>query len=157
MTARPVPISRHLSLIYRYSQRYFSARLREFPLEAGQFPLLLQLFRHPDVTQEQLSQRLALDKATTARAAAQLLAQGLIERRADPEDRRAYRLSPTARALALEEQLFSIAGDLQEVLFRGMTPTERQAASDLVVRMAGNLSACLGEWHPGNCCGGRRL
>lgn len=149
MTDRPIPITRHLSLIYRYSQRYFSARLRGFPLETGQFPLLLQLFRHPEVTQEQLSQRLALDKATTARAAAQLLKSGLIQRREDPDDRRAYRLSPTGRALELEEDLFSIAGDLQEILFEGMTPAERGQAAALVVRMAQNLSAYLERKRPG--------
>ena len=59
MTRRPIPITRHISLIYRYAQRFLSGRLRDFPLEAGQLPLMLQLYRYPGVTQEQLAQRLA--------------------------------------------------------------------------------------------------
>ena len=47
MTRRPIPITRHISLIYRYAQRFLSGRLRDFPLEAGQLPLMLQLYRHP--------------------------------------------------------------------------------------------------------------
>ena len=57
MTRRPIPITRHISLIYRYAQRFLSGRLRDFPLEAGQLPLMLQLYRYPGVTQEQLAQR----------------------------------------------------------------------------------------------------
>ena len=108
MTRRPIPITRHISLIYRYAQRFLSGRLRDFPLEAGQLPLMLQLYRYPGVTQEQLAQRLAIDKGTAARGVAQLEKNGLVERREDPADRRAYRLAPTSRALSLEEPLFAI-------------------------------------------------
>lgn len=77
MTRRPIPITRHISLIYRYAQRFLSGRLRDFPLEAGQLPLMLQLYRYPGVTQEQLAQRLAIDKGTAARGWRSLRRMGL--------------------------------------------------------------------------------
>ena len=153
MTRRPIPITRHISLIYRYAQRFLSGRLRDFPLEAGQLPLMLQLYRYPGVTQEQLAQRLAIDKGTAARGVAQLEKNGLVERREDPADRRAYRLAPTSRALSLEEPLFAITDLLQEALFEGMNDDERRQSAALVLRMAQNLAAYFDE-HP--TCAARR-
>ncbi len=147
MIERPIPITRYLSLLYRSVQRFFAARLRELPLDAGQLPLLLQLYRTPGMTQEQLAQTIVIDKGTTARSVALLLQHGLIERWEDPVDRRAYRLYPTGRARELEDSLFAITGSLQKVLFVGMDEREQAQATALVRRMGENITAYFEE-HP---------
>ena len=58
---------------------------------------LVEIALNPGHTQEEISERLLMDKTTTARAVKQLEQLGYITRNRDDADRRRYRLNPTSR------------------------------------------------------------
>lgn len=136
---RAVPANKFISMIYRYTRRYFVRELQTFQLDAGQLPFLLHLYRCPGVTQEQLSCALGMDKGTTARSVAQLEECGLAYRMPDEHDRRVNHVFPTAAALAREEALFTIVDRLHELLFEGFSSEERAQALSLIIRMKDNI------------------
>ncbi|HWP52146.1 MAG TPA: MarR family transcriptional regulator, partial [Clostridia bacterium] len=134
-----VPANKFISMIYRYTRRYFARELQSTQLDAGQLPFLLHLYRSPGVTQEQLSCALGMDKGTTARSVAQLEEFGLIYRTPDKNDRRINHVFPSQAALAREEELFAIIHRLHELLFEGFSDEERAQALSLIIRMKDNI------------------
>ncbi len=136
---RAIPANKFISMIYRYTRRYFVRELQASQLDAGQLPFLLHLYRAPGITQEQLSCALGMDKGTTARSVAQLEECGLAYRAPDEHDRRVNHVFPTPTALAREEALFAIVDRLHELLFEGFSPEERAQALSLIIRMKDNI------------------
>lgn len=136
---RIVPANKFISMIYRYTRRYFSRELQASRLDAGQLPFLLHLYRCPGVTQEQLSCALGMDKGTTARSVAQLEGCGLAYRTPDENDRRINHVFPSEAALAREDELFAIIDRLHELLFEGFSAEERTQALSLIIRMKNNI------------------
>ena len=134
-----VPANKFISMIYRYTRRYFARELQASKLDAGQLPFLLHLYRCPGATQEQLSCALGMDKGTTARSVAQLEECGLAYRTPDENDRRINHVFPSPAALAREDELFAIIGRLHELLFQGFSPEERSQALSLIIRMKDNI------------------
>lgn len=134
-----IPANRYISMIYRYTRRYFARELIDSQLDAGQLPFLLQLYRSPGITQEQLSCALGMDKGTTARSVAQLEECGLAYRTPDENDRRINHVFPTQAALGSEDELFDIIDRLHELLFEGFTAEERAQALTLIIRMKDNI------------------
>ena len=140
MNPPPVPANKYISMIYRYTRRYFSKELRAFNLDSGQLPFLLQLYRYPGITQEGLSAELGMDKGTTARSIAQLEECGLAYRVPNENDRRANHVFPSQAALSVEAELFDIIRRLHTILFKDFTAQESAQALDLLIRMKDNIS-----------------
>ena len=139
--------NRYISILYRYSQRYFSQRLREneIPLELGQMPCMLRVLREPGQTQEAISGQLGMDKGTVARSLCILEKQGFISRVEDPDDRRLNHIYPTPAGETLFPLLLENITQYQEMLFRGFSDADRSAAMALLSRMQANVAREMGE------------
>lgn len=135
---RSPTILRYVSILYRYSQIHMARTLRSRGTGAGPYPFLLAVNRLPGISQDGLSEELAIDKGATARAVRSLEEAGYLERRPDGRDRRTHRLYATSEGLALVEVLNAALRDWMDVLFRGLSGTERDQAFDLIIRMSGN-------------------
>jgi hypothetical protein len=59
---------------FRYGQRYFTQMLKErqIPMEVGQLPFMMQVYRHPGISQDGISANAVMDKGTTAKCIKQL-------------------------------------------------------------------------------------
>lgn len=134
-----VPANKFISMIYRYTRRYFVRALQDSNLDAGQLPFLLHLYRCPGATQEQLSCALGMDKGTTARSVTQLEECALAYRTPDEHDRRINHVFPSSAALEQEDALFDIIDSLHELLFEGFSPEERAQVLSLIIRMKDNI------------------
>lgn len=92
-------------LLRRAHQRHaalFEKGLGDLDLTPTQFAALVKIADRGEVSQNLLGRMTAMDPATIQGVIQRLMARGLIERRADPTDRRAtlLRLTPTGAALA---------------------------------------------------------
>ena len=87
--------------IMRLMRRRFDARLRRLDLSYAQAKVLLSLARTPGMRQAPLAEKLEIQPITLGRLIDRMERAGWIERRADPNDRRAKRLylTPAARPL----------------------------------------------------------
>lgn len=87
-----------LTDVSRLMRRRFEECLEGSPLTQSQARALVYLSRCQGVRQVELAQMLEVQPITLARVVDQLQAIDLVERRADPKDRRAYQLFLTEEA-----------------------------------------------------------
>lgn len=134
-------INRTIPILYRHNQRFFAQRLQEYslPIEVGQLPSLMQVYRHPGITQEGISSNAGIDKGTAARTLKQLEDAGLVTRQTDEKDRRVNHIYATEKGLEIKEQVFQIIRELHEILYQGFSDSEIDQAIFLLERMKNNM------------------
>jgi len=132
-------LGRWIWIIHRHIRIYIDHHLEDHDMGSGQVSFFMELSREDGISQEQLSERLEVDKATTARAIRKLLDLGYVERRRDERDRRAYCLFLTKRGQELIPVLREKLHALTRQLSIGFSDQEREQAQGYLERMAGNI------------------
>src|SRR5690606_100723 len=87
-----------LADVSRLLRRAIASRLQGSELTFAQARVLVHVSRDPGLRQVELAARLEVQPITLARVLDQLEARGLVERRLDPDDRRAWRVFLTSAA-----------------------------------------------------------
>ena len=90
-----------LSDVSRLMRREFDARARDIGVTRPQWQVLTVLRRNEGVNQGGLADLLEVEPITVCRMVDRLQEADLVERRADPADRRSWRLFLTSKAQAL--------------------------------------------------------
>lgn len=129
-----------ISDVARLLRREFDARARVIGLTRPQWRVLTILSRREGINQGCLADMLEVEPITVGRMIDRLEDSGLIERRANPADRRAWRLFLTDRSRGLIDELRPIAETLIDEIMAGFTEQERGALLDLLDRIRANLS-----------------
>ena len=124
----------------RLFRRSFNARTRDSGITALQWRLITYLKRHEGVRQGPLAELIEVEPITLSRMVDRLVEAALVERRADPADRRAWQLYLTPRAGALLSGMRPIADALTAEAMEGLSATEVDQLTDLVERVRANLS-----------------
>ncbi len=135
-----VRLARYISLLYRFGQIFFNDRLKQYQLGSGQYIFFMEAIRNDGITQEQLSNNIKIDKATTARAVAKLIEAGYFTKETSAEDRRAYNLHATEEGTAIRKSIEEILDEWNEKLFEGFTKEEQRFYYALTQRMYNNLA-----------------
>jgi DNA-binding MarR family transcriptional regulator len=86
----------------------------------------------------------AMDKVKVSRAAASLVARGLLRQTPDPEDGRGRLLRLTRRGLTVYQGMVPIAGELEERLAQAMTRTEWGVLLKALEKLSTHAKACEG-------------
>ena len=86
------PIGKYISQIYRKGRAFISKGLTQYDMGYGQMLFLLQLYNQDGISQEELTEKLNIDKGTTARSIKKLEKEGFIIRVKDEHDKRAYKI-----------------------------------------------------------------
>jgi MarR family transcriptional regulator for hemolysin len=122
-----------LNDVARLLRTFADQRARQCGMTRAQWAVLVRLEHAEGLKQSELAELLDLQPITLTRLVDRLCANGLIERRADPNDRRAKRLYLTAQARPLMDRLAEIGGEMMQTVLQGFDlPT--------VERMIGELS-----------------
>ncbi len=98
------------------------------------------LRRNEGINQGGLAELLDVEPITLCRMVDRLQEGGLVERRPDPADRRAWRLHLTDKAHALTEQLVPLGASLFELAFDGVSEGERAQLLGTLDRIRQNLT-----------------
>ena len=106
----------------------------------AQWKVLFRLTRQPGLRQIELADMLDIEPITLSRIVDRLEEAGLVERLADPADRRAWRLHVTAKAQPLIEKLRAIADEMISEAFAGIDPKEIEIARNVLARARENAS-----------------
>lgn len=96
-------------------------RVRQFGLTRAQWAVLARLELREGLKQSELAGCLDLKPITLTRLIDRLCTNGLIERRPDPNDRRAKRLFLTPRARPLMDRLDALGDELMNMALAGMS------------------------------------
>ena len=112
----PIPISREIAIsiidVARMLKTYADQRGRQFGISRAQWTVLMRLDRFEGLKQSELAEVLDLQPISLTRLLDRLAENGLIERRPDPNDRRANRLYLTPAARPLLKQLAELGEDM---------------------------------------------
>jgi DNA-binding MarR family transcriptional regulator len=105
-----------------------------------QWQVLSLLSRHEGINQGGLAELLEVEPITLGRMIDRLQEAGLVERRPDPADRRAWRLHVTPKGNELMDQLRPLAFETIEIALDGVSEAQRDALMATLDRMRGNLT-----------------
>lgn len=127
-----------VTLLFR---KHFDRRATRFGLTRAQWRALKCLHVRPGIRQSELAEYLEMEAIAVGRVIDRLQAADFVERRADPNDRRCWRLYVTDRAKAVAEDMQAIACDLRVDATRDISVAELQAMIDTLNRVKENLQA----------------
>jgi MarR family transcriptional regulator for hemolysin len=129
--------------VARMLRTYADQRARQFGISRAQWVVLLRLDRSEGLNQSELADILELQPITVTRLLDRLAASGLIERRPDPNDRRANRLYLTPAARPLLAQLVDLGSEMMGTVLAGFDRKEvERMLQDLGV-VKENLKAAI--------------
>lgn len=129
-----------LAQVSRLMRRSFDERARAIGVTRPQSHVLAILARHEGINQGALAEILEVEPITAGRMIDRLQDGELVERRADPGDRRAWKLHLTPRGNELLDKLRPFALETYEVALDGIGETERAALMATLERIRANLS-----------------
>ncbi len=118
------PMSREFAFtimdVARMIKTYADQRGRQFGISRAQWAVLVRIDRSEGLKQSELAEILDLQPISLTRLLDRLADNKLIERRADPNDRRANRLFLTPAARPLLGQLADLGEDMMATVLDGL-------------------------------------
>ena len=87
-----------ISILYRKSHIWLNNGCAQYDLTAAQAVVILIVCDFEELTQDEITKRLGLDKSVIAKTVTKLEETGFIVRTTNVKDKRTYVIQPTARA-----------------------------------------------------------
>lgn len=134
-----------ISDVARVIRRRFDERARVIGVTRPQWRTLTMLTRHEGINQGRLAELLEVEPITLCRMVDRLEEAGHVERRRDPNDRRAWRIHLTDSARPLIAQLRAIADDLLDQALAGLDPAARDQLTATLRQILANLATSAEE------------
>lgn len=133
---------RSTGFLLRDNSRFMKAAFNErvSGLTQAQWGALARLSRHQGLNQVGLADLLEVQPITVARLIDKLVGLGVVERRPDPNDRRAQQLFLTGKAQPLLDQMWEAGDEILDHAYAGFTEEERMQCVEMLVRMRNNLA-----------------
>ncbi len=110
-------------------------RARAHGMTRAQWTILVRLENQPGILQKELAEILEVEPITVARLIDRLEARGMVERRADPGDRRCWRLHLTEAARPLLGEIDGQLTDMALTLCQDLTDTTLAGAAASLAQM----------------------
>ncbi len=142
-----VPITREIAInimdVARMLKTYADQRARQFGISRAQWVVLMRLHRSEGLNQSEFAEILDLQPISLTRLLDRLAENGLIERRPDPNDRRANRLYLTPAALPLIEQLTGLGNEMMDEVLAGLDKTAYERLLTDLLHIKENLRGAI--------------
>ena len=124
----------------RYTRR-FEERAQAFSLTLAQCRALLHLENNEGMSQKRLSELTELDPMTLVRILDRMEADGWVQRRFDPTDRRAHTLWLTPKSKPVLEHIARLVAETRAETLHGLSNEERAKLIELLERVHANLAS----------------
>jgi DNA-binding MarR family transcriptional regulator len=110
----------------------FARKVEREGVTVAEWVFLRALYDAGGVAPSQLAERMAMTKGAISKLADRLLEKFLIERRANPDDRRAHTLALNRKGRALVPRLAALADENDEVFFGALASDERRRLEQIL-------------------------
>jgi DNA-binding MarR family transcriptional regulator len=114
-------------------------KARATGMTRAQWVILVWLERNPGLSQNELASLVEVEPITIARLIDKLEAHGVVERRADPSDRRIRRLHLTEAAVPLLSKVHAYREESLGLMSEGVSASALATTTDTLLRMKANL------------------
>lgn len=129
-------IGKMLSYLHRINQKELAGILKAYDIGGGgHHNYLKAVLMNPGLNQDQLTNEVKFDKATTARCVKQLEEAGYVYRRVDARDRRSYQLYPTQKAKDFAPELQRILDEFSRQMTSCLSDSEKEQLAELLQRI----------------------
>jgi MarR family transcriptional regulator for hemolysin len=132
-------IAFNINDVARLLRTYADHKAASFGLNRAKWAVLARLDRFEGLKQNELAEMLDLQPISLTRLLDGLSENGLIERRSDPNDRRAKRLFLTPAARPLLDRLSELGEDLMTTALAGLDQSEASALLASLTTIKENL------------------
>ena len=127
--------------VSRLLRKRFDRRARALGLTRAQWRVLAHLAPRQGINQTALAEILEVESITLGRHIDRLEETDWVERRPDPDDRRAWRLYLTDKSRPILDQMEVLAVESQEEMMSGLSPSQRDHLMELLLSMKRNMVA----------------
>lgn len=134
-------MSATLNSTSRQAIAYLDSVLAPLHLTASNYYFILKIDRATTLTQEQLFKQIQLSPSNVTRRLDQLVNQGLIEKRRDPNDGRGWLLNLTEAGRTLPAQIEQVLTSANSVMFANVTPEQQSQLVLTLQQISQNLMA----------------
>jgi DNA-binding MarR family transcriptional regulator len=124
-----------LAKAYQKACAHFKEEFDRYDMTPQQFGLLAFLWQEDGLSQAELTARSQIDRTTMGGIIDRLEKENLIERRNHPEDRRAHQVFLTARGKSLEDELCTLAHQVQNRVNAPLSPEEQATLVRLLEKL----------------------
>src|SRR5579875_17487 len=124
----------------RLLSKRFDQRSKSLGLTRAQCQVLAYLVYHEGINQAGLAELLEIEPISLARLIDRMAQAGWVERRPDPQDRRAWQLFITEKAKPLFAEMIAIGREVRAEALNGFSPEESDIIMELLLRARRNLS-----------------
>jgi len=122
-------------------RKHFDRRAIRLGLTRAQWRALKAIRRREGLSQSELAEFLEMEPIAVGRVIDRLVAAGFVERRADPNDRRRWRLYLTVKAHGVTDDMEVIAAELRQEALAGIDHGDFEAFQRVLAQLRANLSA----------------
>ena len=129
-----------VSDVSRLLRRRFDERARAIGVTRAQWRTLTALSRQEGINQGRLADLLEIEPISLCRMIDRLTDAGLVERRRDPGDRRAWNIYMTPKARPMLDELAVIAEGVMAAALGGLGPDAEAALASSLARVRLNLT-----------------
>lgn len=139
MTQKSRSIGYRFAVLHRLNRFFIAEKIKALGITPAQLPFMAELlYADEPMVQEQLSVRVEIDKAATARALDQMEKKGLVERCVNETNRRQKLVRATPKARELEAAFFDCLRTGSRMFIKGFEPEEIDTLLGLMDRMMAN-------------------
>ena len=125
--------------VARFRSIVFDDFMHAYDLTRAQWWALANLYRHDGLTQRDLAERLEIGAVTVSGLIDRLEAQGWVERRNDPADRRVKRVWLTRRAEDNRPSMSKNAAKINRISTRGLSKDQIESLVGMLRVVRSNL------------------
>lgn len=125
--------------VSRLLRKRFDRLAQRLGLTRAQWVAIAHLYRRQGVNQAALAELLEVEQITVGRLVDRLEAAGWVERRPDPDDRRAKCLYLTEKVYPMLTQMRALADEVQSEALRGVAPEQHELLIDTLLTVKRNL------------------
>lgn len=136
-------LSKYVSVAYRRTQIFYTEKLKKLGISSGQFMYIVCICENVGQTQDELSQRLIIDKSTVAKILSQLETNGYITKAINSNDRRAFNIFPTDKAVAIFPKILEIKDEWHRKMTENLSDIECDVFEKLMEKVMENtIKSC---------------
>ena len=131
------------AVIMRLCRAYFNASdryLKKLDLHCGQPHIILSLYKKDGKSIKELSDSRKVKASTTTVMVSRMEKSGIVERKADSDDRRITRVYLTEKGKSICKEIEEINKKVEEECLKGFSETERIIVKRLIDQMIENLN-----------------
>ena len=138
-------IGKHVNALSKFITYYINQRAKKFNLNMTQVEILKELYdlkEHNNIegiSQNELGDRLHLDKITVTKQLNVLSNEGYVIRKVNEDDNRIKEVYVTEKGHEIKEDIKEVLKNVTEILSRDFSEEENKMIIDLLKRMSENI------------------